>query len=106
MPDLQRGRDRRFGRDGGDGDRAEAARPRCDLVPAADGHVHNDHFDVLSEGKLADLQPVGPAEGSELEVKLVELGLHDAAAGVGKVAEADVVVDVVVANSARSSLPT
>jgi ribonuclease G len=74
----------------------EAAKRRFFLVPAADGHVHTDHFEVLAEGKFADLQPAGPAEGSELDVKLVELGLHDAAAGVGKVDG----VDVVVANAA------
>jgi ribonuclease G len=74
----------------------EVAKRRFFLVPATDGHVHTDHFEVLAEGKLVDLQPEGPAEGSEVEVKLVELGLHDAAAGVGKVDG----VDVVVANAA------
>ena len=39
-----------------------------------------DHSAVLAEGKLEDLQPEAPvAEGAELELKLVELGLHDAA---------------------------
>ncbi len=74
----------------------EAAKRRFFLVAATDGHVHINHFEVLAEGKLADLQPAGQAEGSEIDVKLVELGLHDAAAGVGK---ADG-VDVVVANAA------
>ena len=74
----------------------EAAKRRFFLVPATEGHVHTDHFEVLAEGKLVDLQPAGPAEGSEIDVKLVELGLHDAAAGVGKVDG----VDVVVANAA------
>ncbi|MEP6892826.1 MAG: ribonuclease E/G, partial [Gaiellaceae bacterium] len=74
----------------------EAAKRRFFLVPATDGHVHTDHFELLTEGKLADLQPAGPVEGSEVDVKLVELGLHDAAAGVGKVDG----VDVIVANAA------
>ena len=74
----------------------EGAKRRFFLSSATDGHVHTDHFEVLAEGKLVDLQPAGPAEGSEVEVKLVELGLHDAAAGVGKVDG----VDVVVANAA------
>ncbi len=74
----------------------EAAKRRFFLVPATDGHVHTDHFEVRAEGKLVELQPAGPAEGSEIDVKLVELGLHDAAAGVGKVDG----VDVVVANAA------
>jgi ribonuclease G len=74
----------------------EAAKRRFFLVAATDGHVHTDHFEVLAEGKLVDLQPAGLAEASEVEVKLVELGLHDAAAGVGKIDG----VDVVVANAA------
>ena len=62
-------------------------------MPAENGHVHTDHFEVLAEGKLADLQPVAPvAEGAELELKLVEVGLHDPAAAVGKVDGIDVVV--------------
>ena len=74
----------------------EAAKRRFFLVAATDGHVHTDHFDVQAEGKLLELQPAGPAEGSEVEVKLVELGLHDAAAGVGKVDG----INVIVANAA------
>ena len=43
-----------------------------------------DHFDVLDEGTLEELAPEAPvAEGQELELKLVEVGLHDAGAGVG-----------------------
>src|SRR5262249_29952330 len=62
-------------------------------VPAENGHVHTDHFEMLAEGKLADLQPGAPvAEGAEVELKLVELGLHDATAAVGKVDGFDVVV--------------
>jgi hypothetical protein len=70
----------------------EATRRRFFLV-AAEGHAHTDHLEVLAEGKLADLQPVLPvAEGATLELKLVELGLHDPTAGVGKVDGIDVTV--------------
>ena len=70
----------------------ERTKRRFFLVPA-EGHVHTDHVEVLAEGKLAELQPSSPlAEGAELEVKLVELGLHDATAGVAKVDGVDLVV--------------
>ena len=36
----------------------EATRRRFFLV-AAEGHVHLDHFDVLAEGRMADLRPTG-----------------------------------------------
>jgi ribonuclease G len=76
----------------------EVARRRFFLVAADGGHVHLDHFEVLAEGKLADLQPDGPVEdGAELELKLVEVGLHDPTAAVGKVDG----IDVVVAESAK-----
>ncbi|RDI74556.1 RNaseEG: ribonuclease, Rne/Rng family [Gaiella occulta] len=75
----------------------EAARRSFFLVPAG-GHVHTDHFDVLAEGKLADLQPAAPvAEGDTVEVKLVEVGLHDATAAAGKLDG----IDVIVADAAR-----
>jgi ribonuclease G len=74
----------------------EAAKRRFFLVAAENGHVHADHFEVLAEGKLADLEPASDVEGSDVEVKLVELGLYDATAGVGKLGG----VDVVVANAA------
>src|SRR5581483_4985897 len=71
----------------------EAAKKRFFLVPSESNHVHPDHFEVLAEGKLADLRPSAPVEeGDELEVKLVEVGLHDAGAGVGKLDGFDVVV--------------
>ncbi len=73
----------------------EAARRRFFLVPVAseNGHVHLDHFEVLGQGKLEALQPTGPVEeGASLELKLVEVGLYDANAGVGKVDGAEVVV--------------
>ena len=72
-----------------------AARRRFFLVPAAadNGHVHLDHFEVLTQGKLETLQPVSPVEeGASLELKLVEVGLYDPAAGVGKVDGSEVVV--------------
>ena len=47
--------------------------------------LHLDHFLVLGQGKLESLQPEGAIqEGKELDVKLVEVGLYDPAAGVGK----------------------
>ena len=71
-----------------------ASRRRFFLVPAdGNGHVHLDHFEVLAQGKLDSIRPETPVEeGAALELKLVELGLHDAAAGVGKVGGYEVVV--------------
>ena len=75
----------------------ERMKRRFFLVPA-DGHAHTDHLEVLVEGKLADLQPESPLqEGAELEVKLAQVDLHDAGAGVAKVDG----VDVVVADAAK-----
>ena len=55
--------------------------------------VHLDHFLVLTEGKRDDLAPGAPVEeGAQVELKLVEVGLHDPAAGVGKVDGFDVCV--------------
>jgi ribonuclease G len=71
-----------------------AARRRFFLTPAAEnGHVHLDHFEVLGQGKLDALRPAAPVEeGASVDLKLVEVGLHDAAAGVGKVGDYEVVV--------------
>ena len=72
-----------------------AARRRFFLVAAesANGHVHLDHFEVLEQGKLETLTPKAPVkEGATVELKLVEVGLYDPAAGVGKVDGWDVVV--------------
>jgi ribonuclease G len=45
-----------------------------------------DHFVVAAQGKLAELAPSAPvAEGDSIEFKLVEIGLHDPGAGVGRV---------------------
>jgi ribonuclease G len=47
--------------------------------------IHLDHFEVLAEGTLEQVLPESPvSEGQELELKLVELGLHDPSAGVAK----------------------
>ena len=44
-----------------------------------------DHLEVPDRGTVAKLQPEAPVEeGKELEVKLVEVGLHDPTAGVAK----------------------
>jgi ribonuclease G len=47
--------------------------------------VPTDHFEVLDKGAFDRLAPESPVEeGAELELKLVEVGLHDLEAGVGK----------------------
>ena len=76
-----------------------AARRRFFLVPATtNGHVHLDHCEVLAQGKLDALKPGTPVEdGAKLEVKLVELGLHDPTSGVGKLDQ----YEIVVANAAK-----
>ena len=54
---------------------------------------HLDHFRVLDQGTLEKVAPKLPVEvGQELELKLGEVGLHDAHAGVGKVEGLDIVV--------------
>ena len=69
----------------------EASKKRFFLAPKEG--VHADHAAVLAEGKLVDLQPPAPiAEGTEADVKLVELDKHDAGAAVGKLDGIDVVV--------------
>jgi ribonuclease G len=77
-----------------------AARRRFFLVPAAgNGHVHHDHVEVLGQGKLEAMRPAAPvAEGASVELKLVEVGLHDPTAGVGKL---DGGYEVVVAGAAK-----
>ncbi len=70
----------------------DTTRRRFFLVPA-EGHAHTDHFEVLAEGRRDDLAPqTSVAEGTEVEVKLVEIGLHDGTAAVGKLDGLDVVV--------------
>jgi ribonuclease G len=47
--------------------------------------VPAERFEVLERGSVAKLQPDAPVEeGQERQLKLVEVGLHDATAGVGK----------------------
>ena len=77
-----------------------AARRRFFLVPAlGNGHVHVDHFEVLAQGKVDALRPEAPVdEGAAVELKLVELGLYDQTAGVGKVGTG---YEVVVAGAAK-----
>jgi ribonuclease G len=75
----------------------DATRRRFYLVPA-EGHVHADHFEVLAEGRRADLAPAAAVdEGTEVELKLVEVDLHDAGAAVGRVDG----IDIVVADAAK-----
>ena len=70
----------------------EATRRRFYLVPA-EGHVHNDHFEVLAEGRRDDLAPAASlAQGAEVELKLVEIDLHDATSAIGKLDGHDVVI--------------
>jgi ribonuclease G len=62
----------------------EAATRRRFLVEGV-AEAPLDHFDVLAEGTLEKLaQPSSVSEGQELNVKLVEVGLHDPGAGVAK----------------------
>jgi len=69
----------------------EASKKRFFLAPKEG--VHADHAAVLAEGKLVELQPPAPiAEGTEVDLKLVELDKHDAGAAVGKLDGIDVVV--------------
>jgi ribonuclease G len=77
-----------------------AARRRFFLVSAAEnGHVHLDHFEVLAQGKLETVRPSAPVqEGASVDLKLVEVGLYDPAAGVGKLAGG---YEVVVAGAAK-----
>jgi ribonuclease G len=70
-----------------------AARRRFFLVPAVNGHVHLDHVEVVDQGKLEAVKPATPVEeGKSVQVKLVEVGLHDPRAGVAKLDGYDVVV--------------
>jgi ribonuclease G len=69
-----------------------ATRRRFFFETTGNGH-ELDHFAVLAQGRLDDLKPSAPVEeGQELELKLVEVGLHDAQAGVAKVEGYDVCV--------------
>jgi ribonuclease G len=75
----------------------EASRRRFFLVEG-DGHIHTDQFEVLAEGKLADLQPTAPfAEGAQVELKLAEIARYDATAASGTLDG----VEIVVADAAK-----
>jgi ribonuclease G len=73
---------------GADGTRLaelEASTKRRFFFEFQDG-IHNDHFVVLEEGTIEKLKPDAPVEeGAELELKLVEVGLHDPSSAVAKV---------------------
>ncbi len=71
-----------------------ASRRRFFLEPVSgNGHLHLDHVEVLAHGKLDAIRPATPVEeGATVDVKLVEVGLHDATAGVGKIGDYEVVV--------------
>jgi ribonuclease G len=62
----------------------EAATRRRFFVVGGDG-ASSEHFEVLEEGTVEKLQPADApvTEGQTIDVKLVEVGRHDAAAGVG-----------------------
>ncbi len=50
-----------------------------------------DHFVVLAEGVIDDVKPATPVEeGAEVELTLVELGLYDSQAAVGKIGDYEV----------------
>jgi ribonuclease G len=69
----------------------EQTRRRFYLTPKDDEHL--DHLVVLAEGKREELAPASPVqEGARVEIQLVEVGLHDPEAGVGKVDGMDVCV--------------
>ena len=84
----------------GDGSRLQeledVTKRRFFFVGVAD--VHLDHLRMVEQGTVEKLAPASPVEvGQELELKLGELGLYDAHAGVGKVKG----VEVVVADAAK-----
>jgi ribonuclease G len=54
--------------------------------------VPHDHLEVLAQGAAAEPEPGPVAEGSDVSIKLVEIGLHDGHAGVGKLNGVAVVV--------------
>ena len=69
----------------------ETTKRRFFLVGVAGEHL--DHFRVLDQGTLEKVAPKLPVDvGQEIEVKLGEVGLHDAHAGVGKLSGVDIVV--------------
>jgi ribonuclease G len=70
-----------------------STRRRFFLVPARDANVPLDTVEVLAQGKVDALRPEAPVEeGATIELRLVEVGLHDKAAAVGKLDGTEVVV--------------
>jgi ribonuclease G len=70
----------------------EESTKRRFFIVGKDGE-HLDHFRVLEQGTLEKVAPKLPVEvGQELELKLGEVGLYDAQAGVGKVDDVEIVV--------------
>ncbi len=70
----------------------EETTKRVFFLVGKDGE-HLDHFKVLEQGTLEKVAPKLPVEvGQELELKLGEVGLYDAHAGVAKVEDIDIVV--------------
>ncbi len=61
----------------------EEASKRRFIVETRDDVPH-DHMEVLAQGATAEPEPGPVAEGSDVSLKLVEIGLHDGHAGVGK----------------------
>ncbi len=73
------------------GELEEVTRRRFFFVGIPD--VHLDHLRVLEQGTVEKLAPSGPVEvGQEIELRLGEVGLYDAHAGVGKLEGVDVIV--------------
>jgi ribonuclease G len=73
-------------------DEIERATKRRFLLESRHG-VPLDQFTVLDKGTLEKLLPDSPfSEGQEIDVKLVEVGLHDSGAGVAKLDGYDVSV--------------
>jgi ribonuclease G len=65
--------------------RAIEERTRRRLFIVGREGVSAEHFEELDRGPVAKLQPEAPVEeGQERQLKLVEVGLHDRTAGVGK----------------------
>jgi ribonuclease G len=69
----------------------EETKRRFLIVPR--DQAPTDHFEVLGKGTLESLVEKGQvAEGSNRELKLVEVGLHDVTAGVGRIDGLTVIV--------------
>ncbi len=70
----------------------ESATKRRFFLKGIDG-APLDHFTVLDKGTIEKLAPAAPVqEGQEIDVKLVEVGLHDPESGIAKLDGYDVCV--------------